>query len=326
MSDMHNSNIAKLEVRALLALEALLRERSVSKAAQHVGLSQPAMSHMLARLRRTFGDELLVRGRQGFVLTEYGERLLAHVTQLAPQIEALGRADRFSPHESEATFRIACTDHAAIVLLPPLQRAFVTAAPRATLKVLSVHSRRLDMDHLEATRFDLLLGWFQTLPADWHVKKLLEERLVVISGADNKAIGETLDLETFLSLKHVVLSPDERMMQNMADTTLAAHGLRRRVGAFVSNFSATPFIVLNSSLIALIPAGLAARFAQLPRLRVHEPPIAFPTFSVSMAWHPRVHHEPGHRWLRELIAAAAEEARMLLDTFTSRIPNIDAND
>lgn len=308
MSGMHNSNISKLELRALLALEGLLRERSVSNAAQRAGLSQPAMSQMLARLRKTFGDDLLVRGRQGYVLTEYGERLLEHVTHLAPQIEALGRADRFTPAESTATFRIACTDHAAIVLLPPLQQLFSAAAPQAALKVLSVHSRRLDMDHLEATRFDLLAGWFQTLPADWHVKKLFEERLVVISGANNKAIGETLDVDTFLSLKHVVLSPDERAMQNMADMTLSSRGLRRTIGTFVSNFSATPFVVLSSPLIALVPAALAARFAQLPGLRIHESPLEFPKFPVSMAWHPRVHHEPGHRWLRELISEAAQQA------------------
>jgi|SRR5690606_1760557 len=304
---MHNSNIAKLELRALFALEALLRDRSVSKAAQRIGLSQPAMSHMLARLRRTFGDDLLVRGRDGFVLTEHGQRLLAHVTHLAPQIELLGRADQFVPGESDTTFRLACTDHAAGVLLPPLQRMLAESAPRATLKVLSVHSRRLDMNHLEATRFDLLVGWFQVLPADWHVRKLLEERLVVISGANNKAIGDELDVDTFLSLKHVVLSPDERTAQNMAEMTLAAHGLQRKIGALVSNFSATPFVVLESPLIAMVPAALAARYAGLPGLRVHEPPLKFPPFAVSMAWHPRVHDEPGHRWLRSIIVDAAGE-------------------
>ncbi|WP_457018480.1 MULTISPECIES: LysR family transcriptional regulator [unclassified Luteimonas] len=305
---MHNSNIAKLELRALFALEALLRDRSVSKAAQRIGLSQPAMSHMLARLRKTFGDDLLVRGRDGFVLTEYGHRLLAHVTHLVPQIEVLGRANQFVPGDSDATFRLACTDHAAVVLLPPLQRLFAEAAPRATLKVLSVHSRRLDMNHLEATRFDLLVGWFQALPADWHLRKLFEERLVVISGADNKAIGDELDVETFLSLKHVVLSPDERTAQNMAEMTLAAHGLQRNIGALVSNFSATPFVVLESPLIAMVPAALASRYAQLPGLRIHESPLEFPPFAVSMAWHPRVHDEPGHRWLRAMISEAARQA------------------
>lgn len=304
---MHNSNIAKLELRALFALEALLRDRSVSKAAQSVGLSQPAMSHMLARLRKTFEDDLLVRGRDGFVLTEHGQRLLAHVTRLVPQIEALGRADQFDPADSTATFRLACTDHAAVILLPPLQRLFAEAAPNATLKVMSVHSRRLDMNQLEATRFDLLVGWFQVLPADWHVRKLLEERLVVISGAETAAIGDELDVDTFLRLKHVVLSPDERTAQNMAEMTLAAHGLQRKIGALVSNFSATPFVVLEAPLIAMVPAALARRYARLPGLRVHEAPLRFPPFAVSMAWHPRVHDEPGHRWLRGLVAEAARE-------------------
>ncbi len=304
---MQNPNIAKLELRALLALEGLLRERSVSRAAQRVGLSQPAMSHMLARLRKTFGDQLLVRGRSGFVLTEYGERLLLHVSQLAPQLEALGKADRFDPATSKATFRIACTDHASAVLSPPLLQAFSVAAPGAILKLLSVPSRHLDLPQLEATRFDLVIGWFDALPADWHVKKLFDERLVVIASATNAAIGPTLDLETFLSLKHVVLAPDERELQNMADMTLAARGLRRNVGAFVSNFSATPFIVAESPLIAMVPATLAERFAHLPGIRLHEPPTEFPSYSVSMAWHPRVHAESGHRWLRQLVIDAARK-------------------
>lgn len=305
MSNMQNPNIGTLELRALLALEGLLKERSVSKAAQRVGLSQPAMSHMLARLRKTFDDQLLVRGRNGFVLTEYGERLLSHVSQLAPQIEALGKADRFDAASSQATFRLACTDHASVVLSPPLLQAFSVAAPGAILKVLSVPSRHLNLPQLEATRFDLVVGWFDALPADWHVKKLFDEHLVVLASANNAAIGPTLDLDTFLALKHVVLAPDERELQNMADMTLAARGLKRNVGAFVSNFSATPFVVAESQLIAMIPATLAARFAQLPGIRLHEPPLDFPSYPVSMAWHPRVHAEPGHRWLRQLIIDAA---------------------
>jgi DNA-binding transcriptional LysR family regulator len=304
MSDMQNTNIAKLELRALIALEALLRDRSVNKAAQRVGLSQPAMSHMLARLRKTFGDQLVVRGRTGLVLTEYGERLLLHLEELAPRIEALGKAERFDPQASAATFRCACTDHASVVLMPPLLQSFSAAAPGAILKVLSVASRHLDLAQLEATRFDLVVGWFDALPADWHVKKLFDERLVCIASAKNEAIRDTLDLETFLRLKHVVLAPDERELQNMADMTLASRGLKRNVGAFVSNFSATPFVVAASQLIALIPSTLAARFSHLPGIKLHEPPIEFPSYPVSMAWHPRVHAEPGHRWLRQLIIDA----------------------
>lgn len=307
MSDMHNTNTAKLEIGALIALEALLRERSVSKAAQRVGLSQPAMSHMLARLRKAFGDPLLVRGRSGLVLTGRGEQLLTKVTRLVPQIEALAQSEDFAPADSKQTFRIACTDHAAVVILPLLQPAFSAAAPDATLKILSVHSRRLDLEHLEATHFDLLIGWFDTLPADWHVKKLFDERLVAISGTGNDFIGKDLDLETFLSLKHVVLSADERTTHNMAEVTLASQGLKRNIGTFVSNFSAAPFIVSTSKLIAAIPAALAARFAQLPGIRIHESPVPFPRFAVSMAWHPRSHDDPTQQWLRaQVIDAAAK--------------------
>lgn len=304
---MHKVNIDRLELGSLGALEALLRERSVSRAAQRVGVSQPAMSHMLARLRRAFDDPLLVRGRKGFALTAYGARLLSQVEHLTPEVERLGRDERFSPADSRAMFRIACTDHAAMVLLPGIEAAFSEAAPDATLKVLSVHSRRVDLEHLEAAHFDVLVGYFESLPANWHVKPLFEEHLVVIAGARNSFDAKGLDLETFLAAKHIVLAADERTTHNRADQSLAARGHRRNVRMFVSNFSATPFIVADSDMIALVPSTLARRFARLSAIRVLEAPIEFPKFSISMTWHPRAHRDPASRWIRQLIVEAASE-------------------
>lgn len=308
MADMHKVNIGRLELASLVALEALLRERSVSRAAQRVGLSQPAMSHMLARLRRAFDDPLLVRGRKGFALTAYGERLLSQVEHLTPEVERLGRDERFSPADSRTMFRIACTDHAAMVLLAGIEAAFSAAAPEATLKVLSVHSRRVDLEHLEAAHFDVLVGYFEALPANWHVKQLFEERLVIIASAHNDFGAQGLDLETFLAARHIVLAADERTTHNRADQALAARGHRRNVRMFVSNFSATPFIVAGSDMVALVPSTLAERFAQLPAIRVLEAPLEFPKFSISMAWHPRAHRDPASRWIRQLIVDAATTA------------------
>jgi DNA-binding transcriptional LysR family regulator len=305
---MRKVNIDRLTLSSLEALEALLRERSVSRAAQRAGMSQPTMSHMLARLRRAFGDPLLVRSRKGSALTAYGERLLARIPYLIQELQLLRRDERFSPAGERGMYRIACTDHASMVLLPGIEAMFSAAAPDATLKILSVHSRRVDLEHLEAAHFDVLVGYFEALPTNWHVKRLFEERLVIIASADSDFGRRDLDLETFLAAKHIVLAADERTTHNRADRFLAARGCHRNARMFVSNFSTMPFVVANSDMIALVPATLAKRFLQLPTIRVVEPPLKLPRFTISMAWHPRAHQDPAGRWIRQLIVDAADKA------------------
>lgn len=330
MSNMHNVNIDRFEVGALFALDALLRERSVSRASQQVGLSQPAMSHMLARARKVFGDQLLVRGRKGFLLTEQGECLRAQLGALVPALESLGSSNEFRPQDSDVMFRVACTDHAATVLIPELQRLLGRAASKAVLKVMTVPSRRLDIEQLEGTHFDLLLGFFETLPAHWHAKKLFDERLVVMSGSQTGLKPGDLTVPRFLAMKHVVLSPDERTSQNRAESALAARGMKRNIGLFVSNFASAPFIVSRTDLLAVVPATLATRYSHLPGIRLHDSPVAFPSFPVVMAWHPRVHHDLPGQWLRSQIERAAQAALRIPGsrkrTFGRRIPGIDADD
>ena len=313
MGQTHTDKFARLQVRELLALDALLREKSVSKAAAWVGVTQPTMSHLLARLRNTFGDPLLVRGRAGHVLTEYAEMLLESLRELVPKLEEFGKAREFSPQSTRSLFKVACTEHAAMVLLPHLVPLFEKLAPHATLKALTVDGHTLDFERLENARFDLLLGVYSrlpgdsTLPADWYRKTLYEDRVVVIGRRLLGTNGE-LSLEDFLARKHVVLSPDERNVQHMADLILARMGIKRTIGAYVTTFVAAPFIVARSNMVALMPSVLAASFAGIDGLEVAPPPISFPQFPISMAWHPRTHEAAENQWLRQLVLDATAAA------------------
>jgi DNA-binding transcriptional LysR family regulator len=302
------ARISRLDIGTLRALDALLRERNVSKAAHKVGISQPTMSHLLARLRAIFDDALLVRGRTGFLLTDYAEVLLTHLKTLIPQLEDFGNAAPFAPETTRGSFRLACTEHAALVLLPFIQELVDQRAPHAPLKVLSVYSRYLNFEALEQSRFDLLLGVFSSLPADWHKKTLYEDRLVVMGGRALSDVGDTLSVAQFLAMKHVVLSADERTTQHPTDQTLSAMGLERRIVTYLSTFAAAPFIVARSDLIAVIPSVWAAQFAEVKGVRILPSPVEFPPFSISMAWHPRSHDDPAHRWFRTLIVEAAMRA------------------
>ncbi len=304
MSDIQKANIKKLDVGLLSALEVLLRERSVSRAASHAGLSQPAMSNALARIRIAFDDALLVRGRKGMMLTEGGQALLDQLTVLTPQLERLGRTPGFDPLTSEMTFFVAGTDHANFVLMPEIMRLFSAEAPLATLKLTTVLSREADLDRLEAGGYDVRVGWFAALPPHWRKRTLLREELVMMARADHPCFAPDLGLDTFLDFKHLVLAPDKRSTRNLVDDVLASMGLKRRVGAFVSSFGAMALMVAACDLVAILPGRLARRFAFLP-VRIRPSPVAFKDFEMVLAWHPRVHSDAAYVWLRDLIVRAA---------------------
>ena len=307
MSNIHKSNIAKLDIGMISALEVLLRERSVGKAAMHAGLSQPAMSNALARMRAAFEDPLLVRGRKGMILTEHGVALLAQLTEILPRLDVLGRTARFDPTTSGLTFMLAATDHACMVVLPEILKRFSAEAPAATLKTTTVLSRHVDMTRLETTGFDLRIGWLENLPPDWHARTLFEEELVVIRRVDLSRRRQTpMDLRAFLSLKHVVLAPDQRSVRNLAEDALSSKGLKRTIGAFVSSFNAMPFIVAESDMIAVLPRRVAEKFKFLSTIQILPSPFRFQAFETSLAWHPRVHHDSASQWLRSLIVNASE--------------------
>lgn len=301
------SRVQRLELGTLIALDALLRERNVSKAAHRVGMTQPTMSHLLARLRQTFGDPLLVRGSAGLTLTEKGQVLLEQLRRLVPQIEDFQKATVLGPDAGQSMFRLACTEHAALSMVPRLQASLEERAPGAVLKLLTVQARTLNFPRLEESRFDLLVGVFTNLPADWHVTKLYEDRLVVIGGRALHKRRGPLNVDRFLAATHVVFSPDERSLQNLVDFVLDSRGLKRKIGTYVSTFSMAASIVAESNCLAMVPAGLARQLSHVPGIRIAPSPIPFPPLMVSMAWHPRSHDDSRHRWFRKIVADAARQ-------------------
>ena len=307
-ADAANLRVLRLELGTLIALDALLRERNVSKAANRVGMSQPTMSHLLARLRQTFGDPLLVRGSAGLTLTDNGRLLFGQLQRLVPQIEDFQKAATLAPDETQTMLRLACTEHASLAMVPRLHALLEGRAPGAVLKLLTVQARTLNFQRLEESRFDLLVGAFTNLPADWHVKDLYEDHLVVIGGRALHKRRGPLTTERFLAATHVVFSPDERSLQNLVDSVLESKGLKRNIGTYVSTFQMAAAIVAESNRVAMVPSGLARHLLHVPGIRVAPSPIPFPPLVVSMAWHPRSHEEPQQRWFRKLVTEAARAA------------------
>ena len=304
MTDILATNIRKIDLGTLTALQKLLVTRNVSRVAREVGLSQPALSHILARLRRIFSDPLLVREAGGLVLTAQGEALSARLEQVLPALLEVFHEERFVPTSSTALFKLAITDHAGQVLLPVMLSAMLKQAPNVRTSIAVIPNRQTDLSELDMGRYDLRIGWLRSLPPQWHRRKLMDDRIVLICAKNNKKVGKSVSIEQFVTLDHVGLESDRPIYPNLIDSYLAERGLERRVVLRISHFSLAPSIVLNTSMVAMCPERLARSFGDA--VRIVRPPFDFPDNDLSMAWHPRVHSAAEHKWLRKLIVESSQ--------------------
>lgn len=297
-------NIHAVDLNLLLALHALLDEASVTRAARRAGLSQPAMSHALARLRLHFDDPLLVRSGRGMVRTARALALQAEVADTVRRVDALFDARGFTPATDPVRFRLVADDHIGCTLLPGLVADVSARAPAATVEVAprgSPGRKAL----VRAGEADLALGYFSGAGMDLCRRELWEDTWVCLTATRHPELHEVdLDLERWLRLPHVVVSPTGGT-RGAVDRALARTGCTRAVALTVPHFTtalavvaATPFVLTTSASLA---GAQAARFG----LRMHAPPIELAPFAVSMVWHPRTDADPAHRWLRDRVAERA---------------------
>ena len=299
-------NIAATDLNLLVTFEALLEECSVSRAAVRVGLSQPAISAALRRLRALFGDELFVRSGRGVQPTpralELGEPVRAGLAQFR---RALGGEAAFEPSTSGRTFRLAMTDYAEWLLLASLMRQLDSKAPGIHLQV-----RRLDGlfqtpdAELRAGAIDLAIGFFgdtRTLQQGILAETLLEEENLVISRRGRKG---AMTLEAFTAARHaaIIYRPEP---WGLIDQELAARGHRRKLCLAVPHFQTVVAVVAASDLIACVPQRLAHHFRREIGLKVVRMPFPMPPFHTRMVWHRHAADDPALRWLQSELRLAA---------------------
>ncbi len=297
--------LAKLDIGMLMSLDALLSERSVTRAARKLGLAQPTMSNALTRLRATFGDPLLMRTGTEMELTPRAEAMQERVRSILNELALLNQQIAFDPKSSSAEFHIAVTDHASLVLMPEIIALARREAPRVRLMTSSLdrHPHGVPMPTSEP---HLRMHWVRSAPPDWHSRKLLDETMVVIGRKDHPDLLQPLTLERYLKLEHVTLSPNLPSFHTHIDVELARHGLKRRVAMSLAHFTTLPFVIAQTDLIALFPRRLLNSFSAATAFQVADCPFKFEPFATSLAWHPRYQHDEAHRWLRDLIVRAAE--------------------
>ena len=306
MAGIHSMNLQTMDLNLLVVFEALMEERGVTRAANRVGLSQPAMSNALARLRRTFDDPLFVRTPEGMSPTPAAQSLIGPVRSALAQLrDIFEEKPAFAPSASERLFQLLTNDYVELTLLPPLVKAIREQAGGVSLRVQRSPSvfEPPSVNSL-AESFDLAIGFFPdalTLDARVRSELLWEDKNVCIARARHPKIRGRISLRQYAEAEHVAVFYKKQGL-GVIDTLLAQRALSRRTAVVVPHFTTVPFIVSASDFIATVPERLAQRFSKQLKLQSLRAPIEIPPLRLTLLWHERFHADPAHRWMRELIA------------------------
>ncbi len=301
-------NLRGIDLNLLVALDALLSERHVSRAAIRIGLSQPAMSNALSRIRVLFGDDILVRTPHGMEPTPRALELAGKVRSALRQVErTFEREAAFDPAGAALLFRLRMSDALGLLLLPQMIATLERAAPGIALDVSHL-SPAETLDAIDSDRIDLAGSMGLQHGGAVNELPILDDRMVCLVRAGHK-LQEDAGIEAFLAHRHlrISISPTD---SRFVDDILAALGRRRDVAVNVPHWLLVPPLVRASSLVAVMPERLAqAVMRDAPGLATVDLPFASDGFQWTLYWHRRHDKRAAHRWLRDLIVAAAKGGR-----------------
>lgn len=294
--------LARIDLNLLLVFHHLLREKRVSSVATVLGMSQPAVSSALGRLRSSLGDELFLRTQRGMEPTPYALQLAEPVAAALDGLQqALNVRASFDPATSERCFTLAMTDVGEMYFLPILVDALARSAPGVTLHVVSVTAPGLK-DDMASGRTDLALGLLPQLQAGFFQQALFHQPYVCLMRQGHPmAHSARMDLKNFMASEHVqVLATGTG--HGRIDRLLAQQGVQRRIRLTVPHFVALGDVLGHSDLMATVPERFAQRVMQPFGLVIRPLPIEVDGSAIHQFWHGRLHKDPGHAWLRQRIA------------------------
>lgn len=290
-----------VDLHLLPHFDALISLRSVSKAAAQLGITQPAMSSALSRLRHLFGDPLLTRHGNALRPTERAMRLHREFRPLleAWLTETAGAVD-FDPAAAHKDFNVYASDYIQFVVLPALVGKLRAAAPHLRLRILppTLHGGQ---DMLTQNHIELYIGHYPDPPDSLRACFLFEESACCLVREGHPLLARPWDLETFLDHEHMDAAGHAGYFNTQMDAALSAQGRRRRVGIVLSSYLAVPFVLRASDMIATLPASMANALAPLSGTVVLPAPLPLPRLRIAMFWHGRHQSDPAHAWLRRFI-------------------------
>ncbi|OJA06099.1 LysR family transcriptional regulator [Halomonas sp. QHL1] len=298
--------LANIDLNLLVVFDLLYQEQNTQRVALRLGITQPAVSHALKRLRHLLNDELFERTSQGLQPTPRASQLHPGIADaLARLSDTLNLHDDFNPALSERTFNINMTDIGEIVFLPPLLQHLSHLALGVSLSTVRSHHNGLKQE-MEEGQIDLAVGLIPQLRAGFYQQRLFVQRYVCLMRHDHPlAIGD-FSLEAFRSAAHAVVVA-QGTGHGVVEEQLARSGVVRPVRLTLPNFAAVPYIVSSSDLVVTVTYKLAEAMQARFGLAVREHPLTFPEIPINLFWHRRFHQDPGNRWLRELVFSMFSE-------------------
>ncbi|ATE61241.1 LysR family transcriptional regulator [Thauera sinica] len=294
-------DLKNFDLNLLVIFDLLLKEKKVSGVADQLGLTQPAVSRSLKRLRNLLGDELFYR-------TSTGMEPTAHARQLAEPIssalDALGNAisqrASFDPATSDRNFTIRMSDIGEIYILPRLLSVLAEEAPGVSITVVRDHGETLKAG-MEAGRIDLAIGLIDNLEAGFFRRQIYRQGYVCVFRPDHPLAGRTMSLDDFLAAEHVLVT-GTGSGHAQVDDLIGKQGIQRKVRLRIPNYASLERLLSGSDLIATVPEALVQPNISPLSLACSRHPVQLPRLSVNQFWHARFHRDPASQWLREVIA------------------------
>lgn len=298
-------NIQAIDLNLLRVFDAVLRERSVTVAARRLGLTQPAVSNALARLRALFADDLFVRTAGGMDATPFARELSEPVRQALALLEsALAHGPGFDPATSTRAFRFYMSDLGQVEFLPPLVERAQQVAPGVRLEAVAMEVEDIG-DALAAGSLDLAVGFLPGLGPPVRRLPLFRDPYVCLVRADHPAAGERFSRKAFRQASHALVS--YKGGHRVIEEALERAGLARRIALRVPHFTVVPMVLERTDLVLTLPSKVAKVYQRQGRFKVLPPPVPIPPADVAAHWHERFERDPGSRWLREIVQALFTE-------------------
>ena len=305
----------KIDLNLLGYLDVLLRERNVTRAASHLGLSQPAMSNGLRRLRLMFNDPLLIRTSEGMTPTARALELQPVIREVLAKVDAAVQPQTsFEPATAERVFRIMASDYAESTIFPKMLHRLREEAPGITLDIMTPSD--VSFLDVEQGKVDLIINRFDSIPQSFHQKLIWNDSFACLFSAKNP-IRDNFNLETYLKAQHIWVSktgmgvgvgidPDDVQRLGWVDEALNKLGKKRHITIFTRHYQAAMSLAEQKDLIVTIPSRAAKLKEQNPRVIIREPPFSIPEMELKMAWSPLLQNNPGHQWMRRLIVEVTQ--------------------
>jgi LysR family transcriptional regulator, mexEF-oprN operon transcriptional activator len=299
-----HGNLTSIDLNLLVALDALLTEQGVTRAANRLGLKQSAMSSNLGRIRRLLDDEILTRSGDGMHLTPRAMALVGPVRTALRQIQCIvNRGEAFDPNVAERTFGIALPGSMEALLGPRLLSLVASEAPNVRIVLQSLDYGQV-LPNIDADRIDIAVGVFDSGQMHHKVRPLYRDGYLCLFNETLLKVSAPLSLDDYLRHPHVMTTLNGTG-PGVVDEALTRIGRQRRLLATTPRFATVPFLVQASPVLTTMVAALATRFAGMMNLATSPVPVELMDFTVSMLWHSSYDHDPAHRWLRDLLLRAS---------------------